>query len=209
MTKEEIVKMFSMIEAFWPKSGFDTGNTVQLEWWYKKLMNADGKVIALAISKMTDNERYAPTLATIKEYYSNVLYENLVDAEAGWGQVKKAIRYYGYSRGKEAIESLSDEVGAAVIAMGGWESVCSAPMDEENTIRAQFRQCLNAVNNRTKEKRRTDVQLENRIEVIRNENTPRISENNKHEEVQIRKTECNTSDFESVEEVLKNLGLRK
>ena len=209
MTKEEMVKMFTMIDSFWPKSGFDLSNNVMLEWWFKKVKDLDWKIMSLTLSKMADNERYAPTLATIKEYYSNVLQDNLVDSEIGWGEVKKAIRYYGYARADEAISSLPDEVGKAVIAMGGWQAICEAPSEQETNMRAQFRQCLNAINKREIENRRTDSRITELISSVQAQNKPQIDEKEQPKQLEARERKFNTSDFESVEDVLKNLGLRK
>lgn len=209
MTKEEMVKMFTMIDSFWPKSGFDLSNNIMLEWWFKKVKDLDWKIMSLALSKMADNERYAPTLSTIKEYYSNVLQTNLVDSEVGWGQVKKAIRYYGYARADEAISSLPDEVGKAVIAMGGWQTICEAPSEQETNMRAQFRQCLSAINKREIENRRTDSRITEMIATVQAQNAPKLKENKQVEQLHTAERKRNTSDFKSVEDVIKNLGLRK
>lgn len=198
-----------MIESFWPKSGFDGTNTIMLDWWYKKIQALDSKVMFMALSKMADNERYAPTLATIKEYYSNVLQENLVDAEIGWGQVKKAVRQYGYMRADEAIKSLPLEVGKAVMAIGGWQTVCETPSEQETNMRAQFRQCLQAINKREGEERRTDNNIALMISNIREQNRPQIAEQIVAEEVHSKPIEHDARGFESVEDVLKKLGLRR
>lgn len=208
MTKQEIVQMFSMIESFWPKSGFDCSNTVQLDWWHKKLNTLDSKIMFLALSKMADNERFAPTLAIVKEYYSNVLQENLVDAEVGWGEVKKAIRYYGYARADEAIASLPQEVGKAVLAMGGWQSVCEAPAEQETNMRAQFRQCLQTVNKRESENRRTDESIALMISQVQAQNMPQIDKRDEPKQLENKERSRNANDFESVEEVLRKLGIR-
>lgn len=209
MEKEEVIKMFSIINSFWPKCGFDISNTIMLDMWTKKLAGCEWKIMNIVLAKMADNEKFAPSLATIKEYYANVLQENLVDSEVGWGQVKKAINNFGYMRAEEAIKSLPEEVGKAVIAMGGWQAVCEAPSESENSTRAQFRECLKAVNRRKSEERRTDTNITAMIHSIQAQNKPQIEEKSTCGELQVKERSMNTSDFESVEEVIRNLGLRK
>lgn len=209
MTKEEVAVVFDMIKSYYPKSGLNRDNAMQLVWWTKALKDLDFKFMDVVMQKIVAVEKYEPSVATIRDYYFEACKGNLVDAEVGWGQVKKAIRYYGYARGKEALESLPEEVSNAVIAMGGWQSICEAPFEQETNMRAQFRQCLQTINRRESEDRRIDNNVSLMISNVQAQNKLQIEEKKETDTLVSTERSRNVDDFKSVEEVLVNLGLRK
>ena len=200
--------MFDMIKSFFPKSALDRNNDMQVLWWTKACGDLEMPIVTLALDQIFNNEKFEPTLAVIKEYYTKIVEEQLTGAEEGWGKVKQAIRNFGYARPQEALESLPAEVQEAVQAMGGWQSVCEIPSESEGTARAQFRDCLRIVVSRKKTLLQTNKSVVAQIENIRScepQNRLQIGCSVNTEQIIERETKTHTDDFTSIDDVMGNL----
>nr|WP_302596442.1 hypothetical protein [uncultured Cellulosilyticum sp.] len=208
MKKNDVMTMFDMIKSFFPKSALDRGNEMQVVWWTNAMREMEMPIVLLALDQIFNNEKFEPTLATIKEYYTKISEEQLTGAEEGWGKVKDAIRYYGYMREKEALASLPKEVQEAVQAMGGWCSVCEAPAENENTTRAQFRDCLKVIVNRKKTMLQTSKSVVAQIENIRpceSQSDRLLGCSMNAEQIIDQETRTHTDDFTSIDDVMGDL----
>ena len=215
MKKADVETMFDMITSFYPKSSLNNGKAelseqykMRVVWWTKACKELEMPIVLLAMDQILNNEKFEPTLATIKEYYTKIAEEQLTGAEEGWGKVKQAIRNYGYMRGEDALKSLPQEVAEAVQAMGGWQSVCEVPVEYEDTTRAQFRDCLKVIVNRKKTLMQTNKSVVAQIENIRqyeSQNDRLIGCSVNAEQIIDRDKKANTGDFRSIDEVVNDL----
>lgn len=215
MKKADVETMFDMIASFYPKSALIHGKSelseqykMRVAWWTKACTELEMQIVVLALDQIFNNEKFEPTLAVIKEYYTKIAEDQLTGAEEGWGKVKQAIRNFGYARPQEALESLPAEVQEAVQAMGGWQSVCEIPLEYEDTTRAQFRDCLRGIVNRKKTLLQTNKSVVAQIENIRPcepQNDRLIGCNVSTEQIIDRETKTHTGDFTNIDDVIGNL----
>lgn len=128
-----------------------TNNAELLNMWYKALQHFDDEQFIEVTKKIMLNEIFAPNLATLAKYCSEIV-APLVDDTEGWGLVIKAVNAYGYMRPEEAMNSLPHTVRKAVEYMGGFKLICES--EEPDVIRGQFNKCMAAVNQRERTARR-------------------------------------------------------
>lgn len=218
MEIKDIELMFDMLVSMYPKSGFNNGRDTRrglknkedykhteeykarCVWWYKAMKSMETQVVFKALEMLIANEIFAPTLANIKEYYNLALEGDSLKAEEGWGYVKVAVRNYGYTRAKEAMQSLSEEIQEAVLLMGGWQTICESSADREETLRAQFRDCLKIVVNRKNIEKKSGVSVK-MLQVHQEAKGIECVENREREQGKKK-------DFSSVEEALKDIRKR-
>jgi hypothetical protein len=84
---------------------------------------------------MLTNE-YPPTIAELRKQAVEIKNPSLqITAADAWGEVQKAIRYFGWYRGEEAMASMSE--GARKIAQYiGWQNICE--VENIDVLRGQF-----------------------------------------------------------------------
>ena len=164
MTKQEFVKVVDLISALYPTFKLENNNKTQMSVWYEMLCDLEIQFALLAIKKMAMTEHFAPSIAKIRENYSNVTNPKRVDDNEGWGLVMKAVRNYGYMRADEAMESLPQEVRTAVEHMGGFEMICES--EEPDVLRGQFFRAMQGVNSRNKENNQLSLEMQQVMEQL-------------------------------------------
>lgn len=138
-----------------------TNDRELLNIWYKALNHISDEHFVIATQKIMLNEIFAPNLATISKYCSEVAAPIEVDDTEAWGLVVKAINRYGYMRAEEAMNSFPKLVQDAVNRVGGFEMICSS--EEPDVIRGQFNKTMAAINQSERTRRRERTGLEQAI----------------------------------------------
>lgn len=150
------------------KCVFNPNDTEMAKMWFGLLQHIDDEVFMKAVEKILLNEVFAPNLATISKYCSEVAAPLEADDTEGWGLVIKAINNYGYMRAEEAMNSLPYTVRQAVERVGGFLMICQC--EELDVIRGQFNKAMAAINQRERTARRertglfAALELENKYE---------------------------------------------
>ena len=169
MTWQTYIGYMALLSKNYSKNIFNPKDEDMANLWFKMLEHYDDQTFIAAIKKIMLNEIFAPNLATISRYCSEIATPVTDDTE-GWGLVVKAINKYGYTRPKEAMESLPPTVRKAVEYMGGFKIICES--EEPDVIRGQFNKCMAAINQRERADRRERNGFMQAVALMNNTNEP-------------------------------------
>ena len=134
MTVKEFATIASAIKAAWPGSNIMPDKQSK-EVWYTMLADLSYPICLNAVKQLICTNKFAPTISEIRECCSsNQTIE--IDWGRAWEEVLKAIRYFGYYRPEEALQSLSPNVRACVKRLG-FQNLCLS--ENQMADRANFR----------------------------------------------------------------------
>lgn len=204
MTWETYISHMALLSKNYSKNIFNPKDADMVNLWFKMLEHYEDRVFISAVKKIMVNEVFAPNLATISKYCTEIAAPIEVDDTEGWGLVVKAINQYGYMRAEEAIKSLPNTVRQAVERVGGFEMVCSC--EEPDVIRGQFNRAMAAINQSERTRRREKDGL---FEALALSNT--VEEPMKIESQEWKRSSKESVDagIEGIHEILNNLGIRR
>ena len=137
-----------------------------IELWFRELSYIPAEILTAALRKWVNTPgkgQFPPSIAELKTMVAEVTQGELPDWGAGWQEVKKAIGRWGYMRYREALESMSPVTRKAVQHIG-WEDLCNS--ENQDVIRAQFRQVFESCARREAEDRNLSPELKAAIEKI-------------------------------------------
>lgn len=139
MTAKEFATIASAIKAAWPAANIMPDKQSK-EVWYTMLSDLDYLICLNAIKQLICTNKFAPTISEIRECCSSTQVIEM-DWGSAWEEVLKAIRYFGYYRPEEAMQSLSPEVRASVKRLG-FQNLCLSenPMADRANFRMIFEQ---------------------------------------------------------------------
>lgn len=165
MNKKEIINLLAIATANFPTlQEKDMKPTAIL--WEKSLSDVDYKTAEAAVLKVLSTSKFFPTLAEIREAIAQLTQPRQLDAMEAWGLIIEAIRKYGYSRQREALDSLPEDVAGMVKRFTWWE-LCMSESPE--TLRAQFRMAWETQSKRKKEMSALPTEIRNLIEGTSNQ----------------------------------------
>ena len=204
MMYETYIKYMAVLSKNYSKNIFNPKDTDMVDLWFMMLEHYEDNVFISAIKKIMLNEIFAPNLATISKYCSEVAAPVEVDDTEGWGIVVKAINKYGYMRAEEAMNSLPYTVRQAVERVGGLEMICSC--EEPDVIRGQFNRAMAAINQAERTRRREKNGLVQALAL-----TNRQEEQFKIESKEHKRTSKTVAQegMQQIDQVLKAIGLRR
>lgn len=139
MTREETLKILSVLRVAYPKFGDGTDSKMLVEVWSDMLSDCEYMDVNNAIKRYiaTNESNFAPSIGKIRSMIVKQndaeLNEEWVDA---WGEVERAIRNYGFYRELEALNSMSPVTRTCVQAIG-WKNICNS--EEMGVERGHFR----------------------------------------------------------------------
>lgn len=125
----------------------------QMEWWYDLLKELSFQTAIVALKKYALANKFPPTIAELMTIAADITNERLPDTDEAWGEVNKAIRRFGYMEERKALDSMSEATRKTVERIG-FQNICSSPLDQLNTLRAQFNRAYEAECRRTMEVRK-------------------------------------------------------
>ena len=189
MTWGTYISHMAILSKNYSKNIFNPKDEDMVNLWFKMLEHYEDETFIKAIKKIMLNEIFAPNLATISKYCSEIEAPVMDDAE-GWGIVVKAINTYGYMRPKEAMDSLPPTVRKAVEYMGGFKIICES--ENPDVTRGQFNKCMATLNQRERAERREKNGLMQAVSLM----------NSEEETLQIEYKEWNRSSEDVVNEGL-------
>lgn len=132
--------------------------------WYSLLGDYDYPVLNVAIQKYMVTNKFPPTPADLREIVVDMNNENGDWGEA-WGRVIKAMRMYGHSDPKGALDSL-DEVTRACVERMGWQELCRS--ENLSVERGQFRMIYENIAERKKKNDALPHKVRKSIEQLTN-----------------------------------------
>lgn len=115
--------------------------------WYKLLQDIPYEVMNVAIQQYMMTNKFAPTVADLRELSTTVVKGKPKDWGSGWESVQQAIRRYGFYQEEKALESM-DEITRLTVKRLGWQQLCMS----ENSMadRSNFRQIYQQIEERQK-----------------------------------------------------------
>lgn len=135
--------------------------------WFSLLGDLDYTVLNAAIQKYMLTNKFPPTIADLRELATTICAGDVPDWGEGWEKVLKAIRFYGYMRETEAMQSF-DELTQTCVKRLGWRNLCMS--ENNNQDRANFRMIYEQLAERQKKESVLPVALNNTIKLL-NQNT--------------------------------------
>lgn len=171
MTWQTYIGYMALLSKNYSKNIFNPKDEDMANLWFKMLEHYDDETFISAIKKIMLNEIFAPNLATISKYCSEVAAPLDCSDTEGWGLVVKAINNYGYMRAEEAMQSLPLTVRKAVESMGGFEQICLS--EKPDVIRGQFDKVMASINLAERTRRRERTGLEQAI-LLANSNEDKL-----------------------------------
>ena len=204
MMYETYIEYMAVLSKNYSKNIFNPKDIDMVDLWFMMLEHYEDNVFVSAIQKIMLNEIFAPNLATISKYCSEVAAPVQVDDTEGWGIVVKVINKYGYMRAEEAMNSLPYTVRQAVERVGGLEMICSC--EEPDVIRGQFNRAMAAINQAERTRRREKSGLVQALALTNRKQHPLQLES---KEFKRSSTSVTENGLQQIDQVLKEIGLRR
>lgn len=163
MNKQEFSKIAMAIRTYYPNQNI-MPNQQAMELWYLQLQDIPYKVCMAVVNKWVALNKWAPTIADIRENVVDIADGDQKDWSEAWQDVLLNIREYGYHRAEEGLESLTGVTRKAVERLG-YTRLCHS----ENTMadRANFRDIYNELSKREAQEKQIPKQLLEHINNIR------------------------------------------
>ena len=157
MTKQEFSKWVMALKTFYPREQL-LPNAQAIELWYQEA--------EAALRKWVATNKWAPTIAEIREMCVDVKREDAPDWSDGWAQVQHAIKRFGNYRANEAMASL-DPITRETVRRLGFYNLCVSenPMSD----RKQFRDTFEIMAKREQMRLQLPLELQDNIRSIQGE----------------------------------------
>lgn len=145
MVKSDMMKILAVLSEVYPK--FEV-NEVKAAVFFELLGDLDYKVVQSAVKKHMLISEFPPTIAEIRKLATEIKNPELqITAADAWGEVQKAIRYFGWYCGEEALASMSNGT-RRVVEHIGWQNICES--ENMDVIRGQFMKMYGQIEAREK-----------------------------------------------------------
>ena len=131
--------------------------------WFALLGDLDYAVLNAAIQKYMLTKKFPPTIADLRELATTIAAGDIPDWGEGWEKVLKAIRFYGYMRETEALQTM-DELTQTCVKRLGWRNLCMSENNDHD--RANFRMIYEQLGERTKKEKMLPISLNNTIKQL-------------------------------------------
>ena len=128
--------------------------------WFSLLKDIPYEVLNVAIQKYMMTNKFAPTIADLRELASEVTQGQISDWGDGWEQVLRAIREYGMYDVRAALNSMDDITRKCVERLGFREICMSTNIAVE---RANFRTLYETLANRQKEDSKLSLSIKTKL----------------------------------------------
>lgn len=138
MKESDMLKILAIVKTAYPRFD-DFREKKRLEeankLWFRHFKNFEYTVVEKAVDIYISTGTYPPTIAEIREIALKLV-NPFKDAAGAWGEVKRAISYYGFYQADAAINSMSELTKKVIRQLGGWGEVCMAK--DETILMNQF-----------------------------------------------------------------------
>lgn len=131
--------------------------------WFSLLGDLDYAVLNAAIQKYMLTNRFPPTIADLRELSATIRSGDAPDWGEGWEKVLKAIRFHGYMRETEALQTM-DPLTQTCVKRLGWRNLCMS--ENANQDRANFRMIYEQLSERAKKENMLPLSLNNTIKQL-------------------------------------------
>ena len=131
MVKIEVCKLLAVIAAVYPRFEVDE---FKQNVWLEMLQDVPYELAQVCVKKLILESHYPPAIADIRKQVAEISTpkSEKLDGATAWGEVTKAIGWYGSYGTEEALASMSPRI----VRMIGWREICMS--EELGVIRGQF-----------------------------------------------------------------------
>ena len=168
MNNKEFAIIASAIKTYYPKEKILI-NDQAMALWYEQLQDIPFNVAEAMIKSWVAMEKWAPTIADIREKCAEITGGAFAPWGEAWEEVLSAIRWHGLYDIPGGLESMS-ELTRRVVNRIGFENICKS----ENIVadRSNFRMIYETELKRAK----TDMQMPPRVKEMIAKAMPQITE---------------------------------
>ena len=137
MNREETVKILSVLEKAYPKfNPVSTNDFEKIMLWQEMMSDLDYELANIAIKKHIAEEVYQPTIASIRKSVASIKSpQNQITADDAWGEIKRAIKRFGYYQEENAFDSMSP-ITRKIAKNMNWKEICLS--ENQMADRAHF-----------------------------------------------------------------------
>lgn len=148
MKQSDLLKLVQMCSANyrnWPEKGKEE-DVISL--WNILFSDVDFSLLRAAVQKHMMESTYPPTIADIREQIAKIALNEQKTGIEAWGDVKNAIRRFGYYESEKGISSLKG-LTKKVVELMGYRELCQS--ENEMADRAHFLKVYDSLVAREKE----------------------------------------------------------
>jgi hypothetical protein len=131
MTKKEMIVILAVLKEAY--KDFQV-TEAKIDLWFNLLGDLDFKIVQVAVKKLILESPFVPTISDIRKQAIEIMHPG-IDATEAYGEVRKAIKEYGYDNAPGALQSMSP-LTRKVCEYIGWQNICLS--EEPSVIRGQF-----------------------------------------------------------------------
>ena len=117
MTKQEFATLVVAMQAMYGKDFIGTEQALDV--WYALLHDLDYQILSKVLQQYMLTNKFKPTVAELREIYTELVSPTISDWSEGWEKVSRAIGHYGMYQEEAAMESF-DEVTREVVKRLGF-----------------------------------------------------------------------------------------
>lgn len=161
MTKDQFKYIVAALTSNY--SRFEIKNQAQFEFWYSMLNDIPYDQLIIAVKKYCAENKFAPTVADLREAFVSVKESPVLDHNEAWGLIQRAIRNFGVYRPEEAIASLPPTV-ARVMKNMNYKELCMS--ENQMADRAHFIKMYTAFVGREQKDKQIPGPLKEEVEMI-------------------------------------------
>ena len=159
MTFDEFKVLAKGMKSVYTRDNF-LPDAESIKIWFSLLKDIPYEVLNVAIQKYMMTNKFAPTIADLRELSTQAVQGQISDWGDGWEQVLRAIRRYGSYNAGAAIESMYDITRKCVERLG-FREIC---MSENISVdRANFRMLYETMAQRHAEDRKLSLGVKTRL----------------------------------------------
>ena len=148
MTRQEFGKIAMAIRTYYPRERI-LPDDYAMSLWYDALKDLDYQSAYRAVRKWAETNKWSPSISDIRGMCATFTNGEFNTWEEEWQKVCHAIRYYGYMRETEALNSLTG-ITRTIVARLGYQNLCAS--ENPAVDRANFRDIYNNLANKQKER---------------------------------------------------------
>lgn len=166
LTTDEFKRFAKALKTYYPQNENLMPNQEAIELWFTELNDIPYKVLATALRKYVQTERFPPTIADMRRI-SYELTSNSIDWGKAWEIARRAISRWGEynaEKGRQAIKE-QDELAYETVERIGYMELCYSK--NMQTDRANFRAIYEELKKEKYEKEVVNKQLQEVISKVK------------------------------------------
>lgn len=140
MERKELMQIVAAIKATWPSQKV-VADQAAFDWWYELLNDLDFTACKNAVMQLSVTNKFAPSIAEIREKAIATVIPEGPTWEDGWQEVIRYISKYGMYQQEEALNAMTP-ITRKIVSRLGWQNICCS--ENITADRANFRDTYNS-----------------------------------------------------------------